>query len=60
MNINLENSDLILTGEVSDVEELVTLLRCRVSKASSTYLSLKLGTPFKSKIMWDVEEGVIL
>ena len=48
------------TREVSDVEELAMHLKCRVSKVFPTYQSLQLGTPFKARIMWGVEKGMIL
>ena len=53
----MEKSELIPAGRVNDIEDLALELGCKVGSLSSCYLGLPLGTPFKSKVVWDsVEE----
>ena len=41
LHINLAKSELVLVGEVTNMEELVALLGCRQSSLPMTYLGLK-------------------
>lgn len=50
LRINLEISELIPIGGVTNVKELVVVLGCKVGRLPSTYLSLLSGA-------WDVVEG---
>ena len=52
LKINLDKSELIPVGEVSNAEELVGV----VGSLPSTYPDLPLGSSFKSLPIWDVVE----
>ena len=53
----MEKSELILVGNVSNVEILADELGCKVGCLPSTYLGLPLGARFRSAAVWDgVEE----
>ena len=56
LKTNLDKSELIPIGKVTDVDILVTELGCKVGKLPSTYLGLPLGAPCRSKAIWDVVE----
>ena len=56
LKINLDKSELILVGEVNNIEELVPKLGCKVGELPSSYLGLSLGAPSKSIAVWDGEE----
>ena len=56
MRINLDKSELILVGEVGNVEGLAVELDCWVGSLPFTYLSLPLGTSYKSIVVWDIIE----
>ena len=57
LKINLEKSELILVGNVANVEVLADELRCKVGCLPSTYLGMPLGVRFKSATVWGgVEE----
>ena len=49
LRINLEISELIPIGGVTNVKELVVVLGCKVGRLPSTYLSLLSGA-------WDMVE----
>ncbi|RVW37162.1 hypothetical protein CK203_111753 [Vitis vinifera] len=60
LKVNLEKSELIPTGRVERVEELVSKLGCKEGKLPSTYLGLPLDAPFRSVAVWDrVKERTI-
>lgn len=48
LQIDLNKSELILIGEVLEVEELAPMLSCEVGKLHTAYLSLPQGAPFKA------------
>ncbi|RVW30949.1 LINE-1 reverse transcriptase-like [Vitis vinifera] len=59
LRINLAKSEIILVGEVVEMEELVVELGCRVGSLPSQYLGLPLGAPNRAPYIWDgVEERV--
>ena len=59
LRINLAKSEIILVGEVEEVDVLAVELGCRVGSLPSSYLGLPLGAPNKSLSAWDgVEERV--
>ena len=47
LKINLEKSELIPVGEVSNLKDLVGVLGCKVSALPTSYLRLPLGAPYK-------------
>ena len=53
LHINLAKSELVLVGEVTNMEELVALLGCRQSSLPMTYLGLPLGAKFKDRAIWN-------
>lgn len=53
LKINLKKGELILIGEVANVEDLAIELGCRVGNLSFTYLGLPLDAPFKVDLVWD-------
>ena len=57
LKINLEKSELIRAGRVSNVDSLASELGCKVGSLPTTYLGLPLGAHCKSVAVWDgVEE----
>ena len=57
LRINLAKIELILVGEVEDIEEMAVELGCRVGSLPTVYLGLPLGAHHKALPMWDgVEE----
>ena len=48
LKVNLDKSELILVGNVDNVEELASELGCKVGSLPSLYLGMPLGAPFKS------------
>ena len=56
LKINLEKGELISTGRVPIMEELVDILGCKMGLLPSKYLGLPLGSTFKSTTMWDLVE----
>jgi hypothetical protein len=53
LRINMAKLELVLVGNVSNVEGLVSILGCRVSSLPMKYLGLPLGASFKIKSVWD-------
>ena len=59
LRINLAKNEIILVGEVEEVNEMVVELGCRVGQLPAIYLGLPLGVPNKVVLGWDeVEEKV--
>ncbi|RVW49313.1 Peptidyl-prolyl cis-trans isomerase FKBP20-1 [Vitis vinifera] len=56
LKINLAKSEVILVGEVEDINELTVELGCRVGALPTVYLGLPLGANHKATIMWDGEK----
>ncbi|RVX11700.1 LINE-1 retrotransposable element ORF2 protein [Vitis vinifera] len=57
LRINLAKNELILVGEVEEIEEMAMELGCKVGSLPSVYLGLPLGAHHKAISMWDgVEE----
>ncbi|RVW80668.1 Transposon TX1 uncharacterized 149 kDa protein [Vitis vinifera] len=56
LKVNLEKSELIPVGMVTDIEDLALELGCKVGGLPSRYLGLPLGAPFKSEV---VESGLL-
>ncbi|KAJ9697654.1 hypothetical protein PVL29_006993 [Vitis rotundifolia] len=57
--INLDKSEVILVGEVEDMNEMAAELGCRVGQLPAIYLGLPLGASNKAISVWDgVEEKV--
>ena len=57
LKINLEKSEMILVGEVDNLEDLACEIGCKVGKLPSSYLGLPLEALYKSMAVWDgIEE----
>ena len=57
LRINLNKSEIIPVGRVTDVEVLALELGCKVGTLPSFYLRLPLGGPHISMAVWDeIEE----
>ena len=52
LRINLAKSELILVGEVEEIEEMAVELGCRVGSLPTVYLGLPLGAYHKTLSMW--------
>jgi hypothetical protein len=53
LRINLGKSELVLVGDVLDVEGLADILGCKTASLPMQYLRLPLGAKFKSKDIWN-------
>ena len=54
--MNRDKSEVIPVGRVDYLENIVSVLGCRIGNLPSSYLGLPLGAPFKSPRVWDVVE----
>ena len=53
----MEKNELIVVGDVSNMEEHAEVLGCKVGALPTTYLGLPLGAPYRSSRVWEgVEE----
>jgi hypothetical protein len=59
LKINLAKLVLVPVGYVNNMDELASILGCRVSSLPLKYLGLSLGAPFKAKSCWDEVVGKI-
>jgi hypothetical protein len=53
LRINLGKSEIVPIGEVEDVEDLASILGCRVSSLPMKYLGLPLGASYKATSIWN-------
>ena len=53
LKINLDKSELIPVGRVSNVVELASVIGCKVGVLPTTYLGLPLGAAHNSMVAWD-------
>jgi hypothetical protein len=53
LKINMDKSELVLVGNVSNVNVLARILSCRVAFLPQKYLGLPLDAPLKAKFIWD-------
>ncbi|RVX01036.1 hypothetical protein CK203_022884 [Vitis vinifera] len=59
LRINLAKNEIILIGEMEEVDEMAVELGCKVGQLPAIYLGLPLGAPNKAVSGWDgVEEKV--
>ncbi|RVX22011.1 hypothetical protein CK203_001104 [Vitis vinifera] len=52
----MDESEAIPVGRVDSLENIVSMLGCRIGKLPTSYLGLPLGAPFISSRVWDVVE----
>ena len=58
LKINLGKSNFILVGRVENLEDLASIIGCKVGDLPTTYLGLPLGAPSNYLTIWDgMEEG---
>ncbi|KAL6336249.1 hypothetical protein AAG906_014418 [Vitis piasezkii] len=48
LKVNRDKSEVILVGRIDSLENIVSMMGCRVGKLPTSYLGLPLGAPFKS------------
>lgn len=53
LKVNLNNSSMSLVGEVSNIEELASIIGCQIVNFPITYLGLPLGVKSSSKSLWN-------
>jgi hypothetical protein len=53
LKINLSKSEIVLVGDVGDVEGLARILGCRVASLPMKYLGLPLGASYKASTIWN-------
>ena len=56
LKVNRDKSEVIPVGRVDSLENIVSVLGCRIGKLLTSYLGLPLGASFKSSRVWDVVE----
>ncbi|RVW57146.1 putative ribonuclease H protein [Vitis vinifera] len=56
LRINLAKSELILVGEIDNIEEMAVELGCRIGSFPVKYLGLPLGARHKALSTWDAVE----
>ena len=53
LKVNLGKSEMVLIGDVPNIQELAAMLDCRISALPMNDLGLPLGARYKSKALWD-------
>ena len=53
LKVNAGKSEIVLVGEVGNIDALATILRCRVGSLPLKYLHMLLGTPYKTAYVWN-------
>jgi hypothetical protein len=53
LKINLSKLEIVLVGDVGDVEGLASIFGCRVVSLSMKYLGLPLGAFYKASTIWN-------
>lgn len=53
LKINLRRYEAIAVGDVDNMEELTTILGCRVAHLPMSYFGIPLGACFKSIYIWN-------
>ena len=56
LKVNRDKREAIPVGRVDSLENIISVLGCRIEKLPTSYLGLPLGAPFKSSRVWDVVE----
>ena len=51
--MNLDKSEMVSVGVVSNILSLASILDCKVSSFPMKYLGLPLSATFKSRAIWD-------
>ena len=53
VKVNVGKSEIVPMGEVSNLDDLASILRCRVGNLPMKYLEMPLGAPFKATSIWN-------
>ena len=53
LKINLSKTELVVVGQVPNVNELAGILGCNVTALPLSYLGLPLGATFKQTSVWN-------
>ena len=53
LKINVNKSEMVLVGEVDNLDELADVLGCKIGVSSMTYLGMPLGASYKSSSIWN-------
>ena len=48
LKVNVGKSEIVPVGEVGNIDDLASILSCRVGSLPMKYLGMPLGTPFKT------------
>lgn len=56
LKVNMDESEAIPVRRVDSLENIVSVLGCRIGKLPTSYLGLPLGALFISSRVWDVVE----
>ena len=53
MKVNVGKSEIVLVGEVNNLDALANILQCRVGSLPMKNLGMLLGTSFKTALIWN-------
>ena len=53
MKVNVGKSEIVLVGEVNNLDALADILHCRMDSLPMKYLGMLLGTSFKTASIWN-------
>ena len=53
LKVNVGKSEIVLVGEVNNLDALANILQCRVGSLPMKYLGMLLGTSFKTALIWN-------
>ena len=56
LKVSKDKSEAIPIGMIDSLENIISVLGCRIGKLSSSYLGFLLGAPFKSSRVWNIVE----
>ena len=54
LKVNVEKSEIIPIGDVSNIQSLANILQCRVGSLPMIYLGMPLGTLYKTAFIWNL------
>ena len=53
LKVNVGKSEIVLVGEVNNLDALANILQCRVGSLPMKYLGMPLGSSFKTSLIWN-------
>ena len=53
LKVNVGKSEIVLIGEVRNIQFLANILQCRVGSFPMIYLGMPLGTLYKTPSIWN-------